>query len=720
MINGSILNNLLVKQLTGKARLQFTRKPFTHWSISFIHEPIVDLAIESQIQGRQMQSNVTSLISSAVKKAIRRKHVLPNYKLRFKPFFNRLIYDEIDLPIEASGTFEVTVRNLTRLSYPNHISQVYATLTLSRYAWITANQLDEQNLIISMDIEIHKAKNQQIGIIFKQTDRVIIETIIPNTPAAVAKIRRGDVLISIEGRKLNHINHVAKFLKSLNKTVLVVRVERIVPGVLKNGANPEDFADVYEDFNTVNISFSKNSESIQIGNESKAKEVSSNESSITSTPSNSPRKVLDKAKSSVHSGGESETPKKSSVNINDNPNHFPQHATVDCTISDFVIMEESKVFTLNPSLLFLNVNVFGRSSKGDALLGYVNIPIDNVLAECSESNMNYIEKYMLNPPEAPELSNHSLSSQSGFCSSICYGDVCIGFAWNQDVAKEKLDLPKPQLKTNTGSQEKLDLEVVEMSKKHDFVRTHFNRSTHCDFCGKKIWLKDAVQCKDCSMSCHKKCMLKSQTSTVCSGTNEGKENDESQGNQPEFKVTGADGGDDDDFEIADEAVDYSKISGHRQSFSDLLAQGIKRVNSANNLNIPTLVSSLTQNSKSLPPTPQHTSRKHSLITQNTNPFIVVVQKLEQIPMEKKEMSREEIKNLTEPLESWGTLDDLMELAKTSSDFLYAESDTEERLHKINLLVSITAHAMLQLFVKAHLLSAFETTRCIRLRNKLST
>lgn len=678
--------------------LQFTRKPFTHWSISFIQEPIVDLAIESQIQGRQMQSNVTSLISSAVKKAIRRKHVLPNYKLRFKPFFNRLIYDEIDLPIETSGSFEVTVRNLTRLSYQNHITQVYATLTLSRYAWITANQLDDQNLIITMDIEIHKAKNQQIGIVFKQTDRVLIESIIPNTPAAVAKIKRGDVLISIEGRKLNHINHVAKFLKSLNKTVLTVRVERTVSGVLKSTANPEDFADVYEDFNTVNISFSKNSESILIGSETKTKEASSNESSITSTPSNSPRKVLDKSKIQIHTGSENETPKKTPVNsINDNPNNFPQHSTVDCTISDFVRMEDTTLFTLNPSLMFLNVNVFGRSSKGEALLGYVNIPIDNVLAECSETNLNYIEKYMLNPPEVPELSNHSLSSQSGFCSSICYGDISIVFNWSQDVGKEKLDLPKPQPKANTGSQEKLDLEVVEASKKHDFIRTHFNRSTHCDFCGKKIWLKDAVQCKDCSMSCHKKCMLKSQTSTVCSGTNEGKENDESQGNQPEFKVTGADGGDDDDFEIADEAVDYSKLSGHRQSFSDLLAQGIKRVNSANNLNIPTLVSSLTQNSKSLPPTPQHTPRKQSLVTQNTNPFIIVVQKLEQLPMDKKEMSSEEIKNLTEPLECWGTLDDLMELAKTSSDFLYAESDTEERLHKINLLVSITALAMLRTF-----------------------
>lgn len=182
-------------------------------------------------------------------------------------------------------------------------------------------------------------------------------------------------------------------------------------------------------------------------------------------------------------------------------------------------------------------------------------------------------------------------------------------------------------------------------------------------------------------------MVKSQSSTVCTATNDGKENDDPH-SQPEFKVTSADV-DDEYFEVADEAVDNYKLSGHRQSFSDLLAQGIKRVNSANNLNIPTLVSSLTQNSKSLPPTPQHTSRKQSLIALNINPFIVVVQKLEHIPLEKKEMSCEEIKILVEPLESWGTLDDLMELAKSSSDFLYADSDTEERLDKINLLVSVT-------------------------------
>lgn len=691
--------SLRVKQLTGKARLQFTRKPFTHWSISFVQEPLLDLAIESQIQGRQMQSNLTSLISSAVKKAIRRKHTLPNYKLRFKPFFNRLIYDEIDLPVDnpSGSSIEVTIKTLTRLNYPKNVNQVYATLTLSRYAWITAHQVDDQNLIISMDIEIHKVKNQQIGIIFKQSDQVVIENILPNTPAAVAKIRQGDVLKSIDGHQVSHINHVAKVLKSLNSTVLILRISRIVPGIIKNDAI-EDYADVYEDFEQIelpkpkstplNISFSKNSDSVQIGSDVKPKE-SSNESSLNSTPSSSPRKMQDNVKCQSRASCEV-TPKKFS-NC-DNQINFPQHSTIYCSPSDYIQMDDTTVFLLDSaSFFYINVNVFGRSTKSDNLLGYVTIPIDNILAEISDSNLNYIEKYMLNPPQTPEASNHCLSSQSGFSSSICYGDVCIVFDWNQENAKESpRDRTEPaKIATKLSAQgSQLDGEKLEVE--HDFVRTHFNRSTHCDFCGKKIWLKDAVQCKNCAMCCHKKCLVKSLSSTVCVGNVNGKDNEEVQSAQPEFKVTEAEG---EDYEETGEVVDSYKLSGHRQSFSDacsMLAQGIKRVNSANNLNIPTIssLSSITQNSRSLPPTPQHTSRKQSLIAQNTNPFKIIVQKLENVEEDKKIMSSEEIRCLVEPLENY-TLDDLMELAKSSSELLYADLDIDDRLNKINLLVSAT-------------------------------
>lgn len=411
-----------MKQFKSKARLQFTRKPFTHWSLSFINEPLIDLAVESKIEGRQMQSNVTSLISTAVKKAIRRKHTLPNYKLRFKPFFSRVLYDDVDLPIKPTGTLEVVVRTLSRLNYPNHVTHVYGSLTLSRFAFVTSTKLDDQNLMISIDIEIHKAKNQQIGIVFKQTEncQVLVESIIPNTPAALAKLKRGDALRSIQGRLVQNINHVAKLLKSLNKSVLLFRVERVVQGVIKSDAVIEDFLDVYEDFNAssstaVNvISFSKNSESVQIGaRESNKGDKTSNESSIDSTPSNSPRKQQDPSKTLLEE------------------NELPQHSTIDYFASNFIKLNDSTTFELSRHFKYLNVNVYGRSSIQDnaILLGFLNIPLDSILAECSDSHL-YIEKYMLSPPEVPNLSHHPLSTQSGFSSQICFGDACISFIWN--------------------------------------------------------------------------------------------------------------------------------------------------------------------------------------------------------------------------------------------------------------------------------------------------
>lgn len=108
------------------------------------------------------------------------------------------------------------------------------------------------------------------------------------------------------------------------------------------------------------------------------------------------------------------------------------------------------------------------------------------------------------------------------------------------------------------------------------------------------------------MCCHKKCITKCQDSTIC-GPVDATAALQQSGLSVEFKVTEADAdGEVDDFEEIGEA--RAKLDQHRQSFSGFISQGIKRVNSANNLAIPAIVSSLNQGSRSLPPSPQHTPR----------------------------------------------------------------------------------------------------------------
>lgn len=119
-----------------------------------------------------------------------------------------------------------------------------------------------------------------------------------------------------------------------------------------------------------------------------------------------------------------------------------------------------------------------------------------------------------------------------------------------------------------------------------------------------------------------------------------------------------------------------------------MVQGIKRVNSANNLAIPGIVSSLGQSSRSLPPTPQHSPRKQSLAGTNVNPFITIISILEYFPENISDLTREQITELVEPIIGWDSSDDLMSFAKTSSRLLYAEFEPNERVEKINGLVYI--------------------------------
>lgn len=672
-------SHILVKQLNGIARLQFSRIPFTHWSLSFEKEPTIDLQLESEIQGRQMQS-ATNLIISAIKKAIRRKHTLPFYKLRFKPFFKKLVLDEIEMPIERSGNLEVNIINLTRLNYSQQLKHVYVKVTLSSSAWVNAHTLDDEHLRVIMNIEIHKAKNQQLGITFKQYDsftsdeRVVVESILPNTPAKKSLLRSEDVLLSIEGRKATNLNQVEKIFKKITTTVIRLRILRKVKGYIKNDAMddtsfkgdvpfhelPRDVPDV-EDLSSMNISFSKNSDTVSMKSDSKIldSDTSAHKSiSSSSTPRNSPKKLQTRP--------------------SDQNTIFPQHTTMDCPLTDFVRVNESTKFALNVEMKYVNISIHGRSATGESLLGYFNISVDNILAECCENNMEYMEKFILSPPEIIEWPNIKFSELSGFCPDICYGDILLNFKWDQaSITKDR----KEQNSSNFSSQE----DVADELKKHNFIRTHFNRSTQCEFCGKKIWLKDAVQCKDCHMTCHKKCMTRSQSSSVCYGTLDQNEIITT------LKVTDVDCQDDE--EVADEALEsYRGSSGeHRKSFGDMLAHGIKRVNSANSLNIPSIVSSLSTNSKSLPPTPQHSSRKPSLTNaiNVNNPFLTIVQRLEDVSRDKTTMTQQEIEKIIAPIDqNLRNLDDLMELAKTSSETLYTEFDMEIRINKINDLVNI--------------------------------
>ncbi|XP_055912899.1 PDZ domain-containing protein 8 isoform X2 [Eupeodes corollae] len=759
---------LKVKRLSGMARLQFTRKPYTHWSLSFIGDPELDLGIESKFQGRHMQSNISSLILNQIRRAVRRKHTLPKYKLRYKPFFQET-EEEVDVDIQPNGLLEVKISELSRLMIPDAtITDVYCTLTMASLAWVEAKQKDDRNVIVSIDVEIHKAKNQQIGILFKQGEHnVEIEAVLPNTPAIKSQLRSGDTLISIEGTRVNSIQQVAKIVKSLSKSVFFLRIERLIPGIIRNDAILEDL-DVYEDLGEPKPSSLPKimphaellTPSPQVtpspGNPlpRQVRSNSSSESSISSTPTNSPKKTKLIAKAIkktltressdtlVVSTDDAKNSGKIRVredSISNSPpaliaspppsarteamdvEHYQQHSTIDCSTDKLNHMDDICRFKLTANCKFLNLCVYGKCTGDSVLLGFLNIPVKSIIGECMETSLiETMKTFYLIPPVKQDLKTHELSSMSGFNPNLCFGDILMAFSWDGNPIQGEI-MKKP-LKAKSSSEKSEEIEKSEAtaattsaaaatsSKTHNFVRTHFHRATQCDFCGKKIWLKDAVQCRDCSMTCHKKCITKCQNSTVCGPVDcSGVLNNITtpttttivHQQQPEFTVTEAPSSSgqisidepfDEDQRLSTASPD-SKITTtatepvHRQSLTGLIAQGLKRVNSANNLVIPGISSSLNQNSKSLPPSPQHSPRKQSLVCQGVSPFIIVTQILESIPNDLDKLSIDQINSITEPIINIGRDEDVMTLAKDASKELFGDLSSEERMAKINELLT---------------------------------
>uniref|UniRef100_A0A8C1CPB5 PDZ domain containing 8 n=1 Tax=Cyprinus carpio carpio TaxID=630221 RepID=A0A8C1CPB5_CYPCA len=222
-------------RVAGRLKLQFTRMPFTHWSFSFLEDPLIDFEVKSQFEGRPLPQ-LTSIIVNQLKRVIKKKHTLPNYKIRYKPFFPFQVQPplasscDLDISIRETllveGRLRVTLVECSRLfilgSYERE-AYVHCTLELSSDQW------REKTRSSIKETEVIKGPSGSVGMTFRHvpasdgdTVHVSIETVTPNSPAALAELQRGDRLIAIGGVKVTSSVQVPKLLKQAGERVIVL------------------------------------------------------------------------------------------------------------------------------------------------------------------------------------------------------------------------------------------------------------------------------------------------------------------------------------------------------------------------------------------------------------------------------------------------------------------------------------------------------------------
>ncbi|XP_022249930.1 PDZ domain-containing protein 8-like, partial [Limulus polyphemus] len=236
VLRHSAFLSVQMTQLKGLMCLQLTRFPYTHWSCSFFEEPVVNFGVESHFQGRSVPQ-VTSLIITQIRKMLRKKHTLPNYKMRIKPFFplpdnitTEFKVPSMDKNFEGS-LLEVTVLQCTRLHNIDQSHKLCCTLAVDCSAWIEVT-CSQGTSWTTYDFEVVRKKGQQIGILFRQEylvhrqeNCVVVEAVIQNLPAAIAGIKKNDVVITVNDIKVTDSEHTVRVFKQVGER-FSIRVQR--------------------------------------------------------------------------------------------------------------------------------------------------------------------------------------------------------------------------------------------------------------------------------------------------------------------------------------------------------------------------------------------------------------------------------------------------------------------------------------------------------------
>ncbi|KAG8223348.1 hypothetical protein J437_LFUL001226 [Ladona fulva] len=259
-----------VRRLSGDCLLCFRRRPYAHWSLAFVGEPQLDLNVHSMFQGRSL-SQVSTLITGQIRKALRKKHTLPNFKMRHKPFLPRDEFVEEEGLLECGGItngvpaiLEVAVLEASRLPENPLGGCIQITLALDCAAWVHLTQTGSST-IATIDIKVNRSEGlsssaskpslsqphqisqikmsqQPLGLVFQpiQMDKrggtsgtdqrrstavVIIDSVVPGSPCALAGVLPGDALVSIEGKKITSLSQASRILKNVGE-VFLLRVER--------------------------------------------------------------------------------------------------------------------------------------------------------------------------------------------------------------------------------------------------------------------------------------------------------------------------------------------------------------------------------------------------------------------------------------------------------------------------------------------------------------
>lgn len=398
-----------------------------------------------------------------------------------------------------------TIEDLSQL-------EIYCTMSMDTTPWIYLTQYNGVPYMV-LDLIISKTSSQQLGVVFKQEIvpemgqqqiNVIVETIVAGSPASIAEMKKGDILIAVDGKKISNMNQVAKLVKSAVQRRFIIRVERKYEKK-SDSVMIKDTLDIVDNLDKVKFS------------DLKDYDYGATTDEIKTTSS----RLFKRRKSSMAHLNTDDTidnvpSRKISMTVEDHTINDLYFTTKEKSYASLINFDETRNFQIDSEFVYLNIGIWCRSKnneKSSKLLGYINSPIKLIIAQCSTSSTGrYLKCHALLPPDSGSyqhyikttislsmilslvvifsacaaMSSSKLHGYSGFDPILCYGDILLSYSWESSYTNPNDTVKKENSETANKSY-RPQVYYEEVKKQHDFIRTHFHRATHCDFCTKKVF-----------------------------------------------------------------------------------------------------------------------------------------------------------------------------------------------------------------------------------------
>lgn len=533
-LNKSMFLSIKVVEITGKVKLSFRRYPTSRWSFSFFEEPEpkIELDAESRFEGKNFQQ-LTSLLLRHFKKVIRRKYILPNYVIRYKPFLReKLPQDEQNVVyIHNSqvtvGSVVVQVIGCSGLPLLKKSAVagnlVFCSLSVDSIPFAERKNDDPSVWPVS-ECEVLRGNERKIGLTFHEVTssegdvsqkKIVVDNIDPESPAGHSSLKEGDIILEINGINVVDAKQVSKLIKTSSSrlSVLVKRPPSYMPitktkelskkidigtPLLEGNGEDCDEADAMND-EFINIVMPL----IQMGSDQSEstkgiKDVSNSDHSIPLRYEFNiwPEKTMEDAQSSPiiirksyrKSNEHEELYSKSLAVDGEKAVNTVEKKTRSVKSTKSPMWNEEVELTVEKEHKYLNVLVWYKTrmesvkedgevpQTKDILLGYVTIPLTDIAVQCMETGDRFHQQdYVLVSTAYDKVlaSRAHLNGHPGLNRVACCGDIALAFVYKPSFDTDDDSSVKTKILTSNQADKDLE-ESTDQFNTVDFEATKHN------------------------------------------------------------------------------------------------------------------------------------------------------------------------------------------------------------------------------------------------------